>query len=190
MNNRKRVDISELYDLFVQRRGCYFVCCDIDHLIPINEISNKAGDLAILESLRRMEAVAGAEDVIFRIGGDGDAFRRDGINELITIVDGCAYSTGICFICAVFEDGLHFHGPAVFGPFFENGFGKDAVVRDMELIFYVKADVTIDACAFIPPALSLQALDINGEDVRSAVEICTIGDIEKRFRVSAEGALH
>ncbi len=66
----KNVDISELYELFKTRKNCYFVCCDIEHLVPINEISNKAGDLAILESLRRMEAVAGEEDVIFRIGGD------------------------------------------------------------------------------------------------------------------------
>jgi len=66
----RNVDISELYELFKTRKNCYFVCCDIDHLVPINEISNKAGDMAILESLRRMEAEAGEEDVIFRIGGD------------------------------------------------------------------------------------------------------------------------
>jgi AraC family transcriptional regulator len=67
---RKNVDISELYELFQTRRNCYFVCSDIAHLLPINEISHKAGDLAILESFRRMEAEAGEEDVIFRIGGD------------------------------------------------------------------------------------------------------------------------
>lgn len=66
----RNVDISELYELFKTRKNCYFVCCDIDHLVPINEISHKAGDMAILESLRRMEAEAGEEDVIFRIGGD------------------------------------------------------------------------------------------------------------------------
>lgn len=67
---RKNVDISELYEVFQNRKNCYFVCCDVEHLVPINEISHKAGDLAILESLRRMEAEAGEEDVIFRIGGD------------------------------------------------------------------------------------------------------------------------
>ncbi|MBO4749014.1 MAG: helix-turn-helix domain-containing protein [Lachnospiraceae bacterium] len=67
---RMKFDISELYDLFQSRQNCYFVCCDIVHLIPINEISHKAGDLAILEAMHRMEAVAGDEDVIFRIGGD------------------------------------------------------------------------------------------------------------------------
>lgn len=70
MSNRKQVDISEMYDLFCSRKDCYFVCCDIVHLVPINDISHKAGDLAILETLRRMEEAAGAEDVIFRIGGD------------------------------------------------------------------------------------------------------------------------
>ena len=70
MNNRKRVDISELYDLFVQRRGCYFVCCDIHCLMDINAISRKAGDLAILTELERLNDAAGEEDVVFRIGAD------------------------------------------------------------------------------------------------------------------------
>ena len=70
MRSRKHVDISELYELFLERKDCYFICCDIKSLIPINQISRKAGDLAIIESMRRMDAVAGEEDVVFRIGGD------------------------------------------------------------------------------------------------------------------------
>ena len=70
MNSGKRVDISELYDLFVQRKGCYFVCSDIHHLMEINEISHKAGDLAILTELERLNEAAGEEDVVFRIGAD------------------------------------------------------------------------------------------------------------------------
>lgn len=70
MRTSKKVDISELYDLFTERRNCYFVCCDIKGLVPINEISLHAGDLAILESMKRMEEAAGPEDVVFRIGGD------------------------------------------------------------------------------------------------------------------------
>lgn len=70
MNERKPVDISELYDLFLERRHCYFVCTDIKCLVPINEISHKAGDLAILESMNRLQSVAGPDDVVFRIGGD------------------------------------------------------------------------------------------------------------------------
>lgn len=67
---RRHVDISELYDLFQERRDCYFVCCDIKCMNAINEISRKAGDLAILEQMRRMTAASGEEDVVFRIGGD------------------------------------------------------------------------------------------------------------------------
>lgn len=70
MKERKHVDISELYDLFSERKNCYFVCCDIKSLLPINEISIKAGDLAIIESMNRMNEAAGEEDVVFRIGGD------------------------------------------------------------------------------------------------------------------------
>lgn len=70
MFKRKHVDITELYDLFKDRKECYFVCCDIKSLIPINEISIKAGDMAILEALKRIEGAAGEEDVVFRIGGD------------------------------------------------------------------------------------------------------------------------
>ena len=68
--HRKHVDISELYDLFQERKDCFFVLCDIKHMIPINEISRKAGDLAILEEMRRMTAASGEEDIVFRIGGD------------------------------------------------------------------------------------------------------------------------
>lgn len=70
MKERKHVDISELYDLFVSRKDCYFVCCDIKSLVPINDISRKAGDLAILESMNRMLAASSDTDVVFRIGGD------------------------------------------------------------------------------------------------------------------------
>ena len=70
MRNRKQVDISELYDLFQERRNCYFVCADIRSLIPINEISHKAGDLAILEAMKRLSESAGEDDIVFRIGGD------------------------------------------------------------------------------------------------------------------------
>ena len=79
--NRRNFDISELYDLFQSRKNCYFVCCDIDHLVPINEISSKAGDLAILESLHRMEAVAGEDDIVFRIGGDEFAMLTNSEDE-------------------------------------------------------------------------------------------------------------
>lgn len=78
---RRHFDISELYDLFKTRSECYFVCCDIKTLIPINEISMKAGDLAILETMRRMEEAAGEEDIVFRIGGDEFAMLTNSSEE-------------------------------------------------------------------------------------------------------------
>ncbi len=67
---RRHVDISGLYDLFQERQDCWFVCCDIKNMTQINDISRKAGDLAILEQMRRLTAASGEEDVVFRIGGD------------------------------------------------------------------------------------------------------------------------
>lgn len=67
---RKNVDISELYDFFVERKDCCFVCCDIREMTAINEISRKAGDLGIIETMKRMQEASGEEDVVFRIGGD------------------------------------------------------------------------------------------------------------------------
>lgn len=70
MMQRRHVDISELYDLFQERKDCLFICSDIKYMTRINDISRKAGDLAILEQMRRLTAAAGEEDVVFRIGGD------------------------------------------------------------------------------------------------------------------------
>lgn len=67
---RKNMDISELYDLFSERKNCYFVYCDIHYLTKINEISRKAGDLAILEAINRMNEAASENDYVFRIGAD------------------------------------------------------------------------------------------------------------------------
>ncbi len=67
---RRMFDISELYDLFTERKNCWFVCCDIVNMIHINAIARAAGDISILESMSRMDAAAGENDVVFRIGGD------------------------------------------------------------------------------------------------------------------------
>lgn len=70
MLGRKKVDISELYDLIKERKDCYFVGVDIKSLVPINEISIEAGDIAIMTAMSRLEEAVGADDVVFRIGGD------------------------------------------------------------------------------------------------------------------------
>jgi len=94
MKERRPVDISELYDLFSERKKCYFVCCDIKHLVPINEISHKAGDLAILEEMHRMNAAAGPNDIVFRIGGDEFTLLTD--SEDITYAESIAEKIRAC----------------------------------------------------------------------------------------------
>ena len=70
MTKKKKVDISELYDLLKERKNCYFVGVDIKSLCPINDISHEAGDIAILTALNRLEKASGDDDIVFRIGGD------------------------------------------------------------------------------------------------------------------------
>ncbi len=70
MAGKKKVDISELYDYIKARENCYAVGVDIKSLIPINDISTEAGDLAIITALKRLEAAACDDDIVFRIGGD------------------------------------------------------------------------------------------------------------------------
>lgn len=70
MREKKKVDISELYDIIQKRRSCYIVGVDVKYLVPINEIAHEAGDIAILTALKRLEDASGDEDIVFRIGGD------------------------------------------------------------------------------------------------------------------------
>lgn len=70
MVSKKKVDISELYDYLRERKNCYAVGVDINSLIPINDISREAGDLAIITALKRLEMAAGEDDIVFRVGGD------------------------------------------------------------------------------------------------------------------------
>ncbi|MCQ2592923.1 MAG: helix-turn-helix domain-containing protein [Treponema sp.] len=67
---RRSVDISEMYDFLKERQNCYFVCADIRSLIPINNISRKAGDIALSETMKRLLDCSADEDVAFRIGHD------------------------------------------------------------------------------------------------------------------------
>ena len=70
MHDKKKVDISELYDYLKERSNCYFVGIDIKGLIPINRIALEAGDIAILTAMNRLSDAAGEDDIVFRIGGD------------------------------------------------------------------------------------------------------------------------
>lgn len=88
MSSRRKIDISELYDCIRERKNCYFVIGDIKALIPINDISFQAGDLAIITSMKRMEEAAGEDDYLFRIGGDEFVILTNSEDE--------AYANEIC----------------------------------------------------------------------------------------------
>lgn len=66
----KQVDMSAAYDYMQQHSGSFVLCCDIKELTPLNAISRKLGDLAILTMAQRLEAIAGADMVVMRVGGD------------------------------------------------------------------------------------------------------------------------
>ena len=99
--SKKHFDISELYDLFKSRKDCYFVCGDIKHLVPINAISIKAGDMAILESMNRMNEAAGDDDILFRIGGDEFVIltASEDVNYAQSIADKVLSHNGECINC-------------------------------------------------------------------------------------------
>ncbi len=67
---RRNVDISELYDVLSQLSDTYALCFDIQGLMSINGIGHGAGDLAILECLKRIDSAAQEDMLLFRIGGD------------------------------------------------------------------------------------------------------------------------
>ncbi len=67
---RKQVDISLAYDFLKENHGTYVLCFDIKGMMGINKISHKAGDLAILEMVKRLEKYATDEMCILRVGGD------------------------------------------------------------------------------------------------------------------------
>jgi AraC family transcriptional regulator len=67
---RKKVDLSEAYEMFQKMRGTYVVCFDVNGLLPINEIAWDAGDKTILEAARRIESIASDDMLVLRIGGD------------------------------------------------------------------------------------------------------------------------
>ena len=67
---RKKVDISEAYDFLKNLKGSYVLCFDVQHLMSINNVAIKAGDLAILEMASRIDKAAGDDMLVIRIGGD------------------------------------------------------------------------------------------------------------------------
>lgn len=98
---RRSVDISELYDFFAERKDCCFVCCDIREMMVINEISRKAGDLGIIETIKRMQEASGEDDVVFRIGGDEFCILTNSTDEEYaqTLADKICRRNGETYVC-------------------------------------------------------------------------------------------
>lgn len=67
---RKKVDIIDAYETFKSMKGTYVICFDIVNLMPINDISTEAGDLAIIEAAKRIDEARDDNMLMFRIGGD------------------------------------------------------------------------------------------------------------------------
>lgn len=71
MFSKKKFDVSHLYDFMKQRRGKYVICFDMVRLMYINDtFGSAAGDIAIAEGLRRIDAEADETMLPIRIGGD------------------------------------------------------------------------------------------------------------------------
>lgn len=69
--SKRPIDISELYDELVSKRGTYVLCFDIVGLLPVNEqLGHEAGDKVILEAFKRLNDAADENMTVFRIGGD------------------------------------------------------------------------------------------------------------------------
>lgn len=71
MEDRRNVDVSQLYDQLKALGGTIILCTDIVDLRGINETYGyAAGDLAIAESAKRIDKVIGKDMLMFRIGRD------------------------------------------------------------------------------------------------------------------------
>jgi AraC family transcriptional regulator len=71
MEDRRNVDVSQLYEELKALGGTIVLCTDIIDLRGINEhYGYAAGDLAIAEAAKRVDKVIGKDMLMFRIGRD------------------------------------------------------------------------------------------------------------------------
>ena len=69
--SRTKYDLTELYDVLQERKDKAYVCADLGHLMWINDnLGREAGDAALLEMMRTIEAECNEDDIFLRIGGD------------------------------------------------------------------------------------------------------------------------
>lgn len=67
---RKKVDISEIYEVLRGLDETYVLCFDVCNLMKINSISRELGDKVILEALYTIDRLSDDNMLLFRIGGD------------------------------------------------------------------------------------------------------------------------
>lgn len=71
VSDRKKLDVSRLYDELKKLSGTYVLCVDICGLARVNEeYGMPAGDLVIAETARRMDSEISRDMLMFRIGRD------------------------------------------------------------------------------------------------------------------------
>ncbi len=71
MYGKLMFDVSHLYEFMKSRSGKYVVCFDMVRLMYVNETyGSAAGDIAIAECLRRIDAASNETMLPIRIGGD------------------------------------------------------------------------------------------------------------------------
>ncbi len=69
--SRVKYDLTELYDVIIERKNCAYVCADLERLMWINDnLGRDAGDAALNELMRRVDGACNEDDIVLRIGGD------------------------------------------------------------------------------------------------------------------------
>ena len=80
--------------------------------------------------------------------------------------------------------------PVIRGLLVEDRLCEHAVLRDVQGLLHINADVAVDAGALIPPALGGQTVYVNGDRVDPVPEERAVSDIYVERSVSAERSSH
>lgn len=67
---RKKVDVSNMYEVIKNMSNTYVIGFDIKGMIAFNDIEYEVGDLALLETARRIDEEMTSDMVLIRIGAD------------------------------------------------------------------------------------------------------------------------
>ena len=93
-------------------------------------------------------------------------------------------------ILAVLKSRLDLNIPGVLASLLEHGLAENSVVRDVELLLCIEADVAVNSRALVPPAFSLKAVDMYRKDVGPSVEVRALAYIKYGLGVRAERTRH